>query len=141
MTDMDSKIELQIVTPDSRVVAESVDEVVLPGVEGYLGVRPGHAPLLTRLQVGQLSYRVDGTERLMSVSGGYAEVLRSGVIVLAETAEPADRIDVDRAKASRERAEQRIEAKATDTDFRRAEVAVQRAINRIDTATRGRGMM
>ena len=141
MSDPHDKIQLQIVTPERRVLAEEVDEVVLPSIDGYLGVRPGHAPLLARLQVGQVTCRVGGQERLMAVSGGYAEVLRGSVTILAETCEPADEIDVERAKQAQQRAKERLEAQVADTDFRRARVALIRAINRISTYDRGRGMM
>ena len=83
----EGKLELQVVTPERLVLAEPVDEVVLPGSEGYLGVLPGHAPLLTALGVGEVEYRVAGKKHFLAVAGGFAEVLRDRVIVLAETAE------------------------------------------------------
>jgi len=141
MTDKYDAIELQIVTPARRVLAELVDEVVLPSVEGYMGVLPGHAPLLTRLQVGQLTCRKGKEQRLMAISGGYAEVLRGSVTVLAETCEPVAEIDVERARRARERAEQRLKGEQAEVDFARAQAALQRAINRISTYDRARGMM
>jgi len=132
------KVELRIVTPERQVLSEPVDEVVLPGEDGYLGVRPGHAPLLARLQIGEVSYWVGGEQRFIAISGGYAEILRERVSVLAETAEPADQIDVERAKRAQQAAQGRLDGKDPQTDFRRAEVKLKRALNRISTAARVR---
>jgi len=126
------KLDLEIVTPERRVFSETVDSVVLPGSEGYLGVLPGHAPLLTMLAPGEVRCEAGGRSRLMAVSGGYAEVLRDRVTVLAETCELAEEIDPDRAERSRDRAEKLL--RATDTsasEFARAEVRLKRAIARI----------
>ncbi len=131
-------IQLQIVTPSRRVLAEEVDELILPGSEGYLGVRPGHAPLLTELQIGEISYRVGGTDRFLAISGGFVEVLREGVSVLATTAEFPEEIDIDRAKQARERAEQRLKGTDPNIDVRRAEIALARAANRMTVHGRGR---
>jgi F-type H+-transporting ATPase subunit epsilon len=141
MPDEKNKIRLQIVTPERRVLAEEVDHVQLPSVNGYLGVLPGHAPLLVRLQVGQVTCTLGKEERLMAVSGGYAEVLRDSVTILAETCEPVGEIDVERAKGAQQRAEARLKGQDPDTDIDRARVALLRAVNRISTADRGRGMM
>jgi F-type H+-transporting ATPase subunit epsilon len=138
---MADQIELRIVTPERQVLREHVDEVVIPSEDGYMGVRPGHAPLLARLQVGQLSYRNGTTQHTMAVSGGYAEVQRDGVSVLAETAEMADEIDVSRAEKARDRAQARIREGSDNLDEVRAEASLRRALNRISTAGHGRGMM
>jgi F-type H+-transporting ATPase subunit epsilon len=140
MAETTNKLELQIVTPARRVLAEEVDEVIMPSVEGYFGVRPGHAPLLARLGVGQISCNQGKDVKLMAISGGFAEVLREGVTVLAVTCEPADEIDVDRAKEARQRAEERLKSHAEDVDFRRAEAALARALNRIHTSGRSHGL-
>ena len=126
------KLDLEIVTPERRVFAETVDSVVLPGSEGYLGVLPGHAPLLTMLAPGQIRCEAAGRSRLMAVSGGYAEVLRDRVTVLAETCELAEEIDRERALKPRHRAEELLRAADTSAaEFARAEVRLKRAIARI----------
>ena len=137
---MADRLQLEIVTPARRVVAEEVDEVIVPSEEGYLGVRLGHAPMLLRLQVGEMSYRLDGKEQVLALSGGYAEVQRSGVAILAETCEPAEEIDIERAKKSQDRARKRL-SDQDSADFRRAEVSLKRAMNRIGAHARGRSMM
>ena len=133
---MEQKLELRIVTPERLVLSESVDELVLPSEDGYMGVRPGHASLMARLMVGEVSYTVEGRQHYMALSGGFAEVLRQRVRVLAETAEPADEIDLGRATGSRQRAEQRLKTELTESESRRAEVSLKRAVNRI--SVRGR---
>lgn len=125
------KLNLEIATPDRLVLSEGVDEVILPSVEGYMGVRPGHAPLLAQLEVGEITYRAGAEERFLACSGGFVEVLADGVSVLATTAEPAEEIDLERAESARERAEKRLESSDGDIDFRRAEVALKRAMSRI----------
>ena len=127
---MTDKLDMEVVTPERRVIAETVEEVILPGTEGYLGVRPGHAPLLTGLSVGELAYRVGDTFRYVAVSGGFVEVLRHRVSVLAETAERAEEIDVERAENARKRAEDRL-ASSSDTAFERASAKLKRAVTRI----------
>lgn len=124
------KIELEIVTPDRRVIAETVDELILPGSQGYLGVRPGHAPLLTGLGVGEVSYAVGGRSRHLAVAGGYAEVLRDRVSILAETCERAEEIDLERAERAKQAAEADL-AKAGGDTFERAALKLRRAVTRI----------
>jgi len=130
------KIQLDIVTPERGVVSETVDELVLPGSEGYLGVRPGHAPLLTSLKVGAIEYRKGKEVSFLAVSWGFAEILPDRVAILAETAEKAEEIDVDRARRAKERAEGRLRKPDPDTDFRRAEVALQKALIRLQVAAK-----
>jgi F-type H+-transporting ATPase subunit epsilon len=125
------KLRLEIATPDHLVLTEGVDEVILPSVEGYMGVRPGHAPLLAALDVGEISYRIGSEEKYLACSGGFAEVLADSVSILAETAEPAEEIDVERAERARERAEGRLKADPGADEFKRAEVALKRAMSRI----------
>jgi F-type H+-transporting ATPase subunit epsilon len=121
------------------VVAETVDEVVVPGSEGYFGVLPGHAPLLATLGIGELTYRIGREERHVAVAGGFAEVRNDKVIVLADTAELPQDIDRARAERARERAEQRLSGRAQDeTDYVRAGAALARALTRIQVANRGR---
>ena len=132
------KLELDIVTPERRVLAEEVHEVIVPGTDGYMGVRPGHAPLMAVLQVGELTYRDDSGQHVMAVSGGHVEVLRTSVTVLAATAEKADEIDVERAQKAQQRAEQRLKSPDADTDVVRAQIALARALNRLSTRARSR---
>lgn len=134
------KIDLEIVTPERLVLAETVDSVILPGSEGYLGVLPSHAPLLTRLNPGQISFHAGGRERFLAVSGGYVEILRDRVCVLAETCEMSDEIDLDRAMKSKDKADGMLADKEISEDrFRRAEVRLKRAMARIRAHELGRG--
>ncbi len=126
---MADRIQLEVVTPERRVVATEVDEVVLPSVDGYMGVLAGHTPLLAILDVGEVSYRVGTTRKYMVVSGGFAEVLRDSVSILAKTSELAEEIDVERAQRAREKAEARI--KSEGSEVRHAEVKLKRALCRL----------
>src|SRR5678816_4551088 len=127
-------IKLTIVTPERSLVSEDVDELQIPGASGYLGVLPGHAPLFTELKVGELSYRKGSTWTSLAVAWGFAEVLPDQVRVLAETAERAGEIDLERALKSKERAEQRLARGGEDIDYDRARIALQRALIRIQVA-------
>jgi F-type H+-transporting ATPase subunit epsilon len=127
-------IQLTIVTPERQLVNEQVDELQIPGAEGYLGVLPGHAPLFTELKVGELSYRKGNTWTSLAVAWGFAEVLPDQVRVLAETAERAHEIDLERAMRAKERAEQRLSRGSDDLNYDRALIALQRALIRIQVA-------
>ncbi len=127
----DNRLELEIVTPERRVLSERVDEVVLPSIEGYMGVLPGHAPLLAQLDVGEVSYRVGDKRHYLAISGGYAEVLRQSVSVLARTAERAEEIDLERAQQAQDRAESRLKQDLPRDEWAEAEVHLKRAISRI----------
>ena len=130
---------LEIVTPHRLVVSDEVQEVVAPGTEGYFGVLVGHLPFMTTLKIGELMYRKGREGRHLAVNWGYAEVRPDKVIVLAETAELAEEIDVARAEAARQRAEDRLRRWGDETiDFARAQAALQRAIARITVAAHGR---
>jgi F-type H+-transporting ATPase subunit epsilon len=129
------RIRLEIATPERLLVTEGVDEVVLPSVDGYMGVLPGHAPLLARLQTGEISYRVGKRQRFFAVSGGFAEVLRDSVKILAETCEPAEEIDLERARRAKDRAEAVLRDRS-ESEFARAEVGLKRAISRIQVHAR-----
>lgn len=134
------KIDLEIVTPERLVIAETVDSVILPGTEGYLGVLPSHAPLLTRLNPGEIVYTVNGREKILAVSGGFVEILRDRVCVLAETCERAEEIDLDRAVTSKEKADSTLaKGDVSAAEFKRAEIRLKRAIARIQAHKRGRG--
>jgi F-type H+-transporting ATPase subunit epsilon len=127
-------IQLSIVTPERSLVNEQVDEIQIPGAEGYLGVLPGHAPLFTELKVGELSYRKGNSWTSLAVAWGFAEVLPDQVRVLAETAERSGDIDIDRAMKAKDRAEQRLTKGGADIDYDRARIALQRALIRIQVA-------
>lgn len=136
-----SQLELQIVTPDRLVVQERVDEVQIPGAEGYFGVLPGHTPLLAALSVGEMWYRKGQEKTYLALAGGFAEVLPDRVTLLATIAERPEEIDVERAQAAKQRAEQRLAHPQPDMDYERARVALQRAIIRLDVASRVPGGM
>ncbi len=130
------KIDLEITTPERRVLAETVDEVVLPAKDGYMGVLPGHAPLLTAVNAGAVAYRVGGQQRYICVSAGFAEILRNRVSILADTAECAEEIDVERAKRSLERAEKGLSADQPGDEVRETQAKLRRAVARIEVQGR-----
>jgi F-type H+-transporting ATPase subunit epsilon len=132
------KLQLEIVTPDRSLVREEVDEVQVPGSEGYLGVLPGHTPLLTTLSVGELWFRVGQVKHFLAIAGGFAEVLPDRVTILAQIAERAEDIDLARAEAARKRAEDRLARPPQDFDFKRARVALMRSLARLQVAARAR---
>src|SRR5579864_3465651 len=130
-------IELQIVTPERHVLQESVQSVEIPGKEGYLGVLPGHAPLITELGVGILAYRKDSESRFLTIIHGYAEVLPDRVIVLAEISERAEEIDVSRTRAALDRAKAEVsKADVREVEWERANFALQRALVRLQAAAK-----
>ena len=131
---MAEKLTLEIVTPERQVLVEKVDEVILPSVDGYMGVLPGHAPLLAQLGTGGVSYRVGNDRHYLAVSGGFAEVLRESVSILATTAERAEEIDVGRAEKSKQRAESGLKLDVPPDEFRRAEARLKRAMARIEAS-------
>jgi len=128
------KIKLEIVTPERVVVADDVDEVVLPGIEGEFGVLHGHIPFLTALKVGVLTYKKDGVEEHLAVSWGYVEVTSDNVKVLAETAEKATEIDLKRAKTAMEAAEKILSAGKEDTEYEMAKIRLEKAVIRTQVA-------
>jgi len=128
------KIKLEIVTPERIVVSEGVDEVVLPGIEGEFGVLPGHIPFLTALKVGVLTYKMEDVEEHLAVSWGYVEVAHDSVKVLAETAEKATEIDINRAQMARESAEKILTAGKEDTEYDEAQVRLEKAVIRVQVA-------
>jgi F-type H+-transporting ATPase subunit epsilon len=133
------RLTLELATPTRMVVAEVVDEVVIPGSQGYFGVLPGHAPLLATLGIGELTYRNGREERHVAVAGGFAEVRNDKVIVLADAAELPGEIDRARAERARDRAEQRLSGRSQDEiDYTRAAAALARALIRLQVAGRGR---
>lgn len=129
----EEKILLEVVTPERLVLREWVDEIVAPGYEGEFGVLPGHTPYLVSLSIGRLSYRKGNEVHSCAISGGFAEVLHDRVIILAETAELASEIDVDRAKRAFERAEKRLkEITLDDEEYAQVLSAWKRALTRIE---------
>lgn len=133
-----TKLTLEIVTPDRALATEQVDEVQLPGSEGYFGVLPGHTPLLSTLQVGELWYRIGQEKHYVAVAFGFVEVLPDRVTVLAQVAEKAQEIDVARAEAAKKRAEERVAGPHTDMDFERARIALMKSLIRLQVASRAR---
>lgn len=140
MDALPTHIDLSVVTPDKQVVHESVDSVTFPGKRGYLGILPGHAPLLTELRIGEIEFFTRGKKHYLAVFWGFAEVLPDRVIVLAHTAERAEDIDIERAERARQRAEERLKKPGdTDLDLERARIALERAVVRLQAANRLRG--
>jgi F-type H+-transporting ATPase subunit epsilon len=131
-------LQLQIVSADRLLVNEQVDEVEIPGAEGYFGVLPGHTPLLAALHVGELWYRQGREVHYLHVAFGFAEVGPDRVTILAQIAERADEIDVARAEAAKRRAEGRMGGPAPDMDFERARIALMKSLIRLQVASRAR---
>ena len=134
-------IDLQIVTPERMLVQEQVDEVQIPGVEGYFGVLPGHTPLLAALAVGELWYRKGTEKTFLSIAFGFAEVLPDRVTILARLAERAEEIDISRAEAARARAQERLDQPKSDIDYERARIALQKSLTRLQVSSRVPGGM
>ena len=131
-------IQLQIVSADRSLVNEQVDEVEIPGSDGFFGVLPGHTPLLAVLGMGELWYRQGQEKHYLSIAFGFAEVQPDRVTILAQMAEKADEIDVARAEAAKKRAEERMVKSTVDMDFERARIAMMKALIRLQVATRAR---
>ena len=131
---MADQIELEIVTPDHLMVHETVESVEIPGKAGYIGVLPGHAPLITELTSGEISYQQKGTTEHLSVAWGFAEVLPEKVTILAQTAERPQDIDVKRAEEAKARAEAALEKGAPDLDYQATLDAIKRAEVRLKVA-------
>ncbi len=130
-------LTIEIVTPDRAIVHETVDEAQLPGAEGYLGVLPGHTPLLVTLDVGEVWFRRGEDLSYLHVAFGFAEILPDRIRILARTAERADEIDIERAEAAAERARKRL-SEATEVDFQRARIALLKSLARLRVAERMR---
>jgi F-type H+-transporting ATPase subunit epsilon len=131
---MADSLQLEIVTPERLVEKDTVQEIQIPGKNGYLGILPGHAPLITELGVGEITYKADNTEYHVAVAWGFAEVLPDKVTVLAETAERAEDIDIERARKAKERAEESLRSASTEDESDHALVALDRANVRLDVA-------
>jgi F-type H+-transporting ATPase subunit epsilon len=133
-----TKIQLQIVSAERSLVNETVDEVEIPGADGYFGVLPGHTPLLALLGAGELWYRRGTDVVYLSIAFGFAEVQPDRVTILAQIAEKAEEIDVARAEAAKKRAEERLASQITDIDFERARISLMKALIRLQVSSRAR---
>ena len=136
---MANKLLLEVVTPSRQVVNEEVDLATAPGADGVFGVMANHAPLLATMAIGEMHYEKDGTVVRLALSGGFCEVSNNRMTILAESAEPIEEIDVERALKAKERAEKRLQAAAQareDIDMARAQAALARAMNRLKLAGR-----
>ena len=131
-------LHVDIVTPERVVITDDVDLVVAPGVEGELGILPQHAALVTALQPGEIRLRKDGREEHLAVAGGFLEVRDNQVIILADSAERAEEIDLARAEEARRRAEERLAMRADAFDAARAEASLRRAMMRLRVGQRRR---
>jgi F-type H+-transporting ATPase subunit epsilon len=129
-------IHLEIVTPERQIFSGTVASVTLPATTGYLGVLPGHAPLLAELGIGEICYVIGARTEIIFCSWGFVEVLPDRVVILAQTAEPVSDIDVKRAEEAKARAEKRLTSKEQGIDSVRAQLALLRAISRLETAKR-----
>jgi len=130
---MADTIQLEIVTPERLVVNEAVEYIEIPGKTGYIGVLPGHAPLISELAAGELTYRIGNQTKRVAVAWGFAEVLQTKVTILAETAEKAEEIDTARAEAAKKKAEAELQ-KAGPEGNAQAEAALERASARLEVA-------
>jgi F-type H+-transporting ATPase subunit epsilon len=131
---MAETFQLEIVTPEKMVVRDVAEEMQIPGKSGYLGVLPGHAPLITELAVGEITYRNANITHHLAVAWGFAEVLPDKVTILAETAERAEEVDVNRAQAAKQRAETNLTKAATEEEFKKVSGDLQRAETRLEVA-------
>ena len=131
-------LNLQIVSGERSLVNEQVDEVEIPGSEGYFGVLPGHTPMLAMLGVGELWYRKGGVTHYLSIAEGFAEVQPDRVTILAQIAESAEQIDIARAEAAKRRAEERLARPIMDMDSDRARIALLKSLMRLQVAGRAR---
>jgi F-type H+-transporting ATPase subunit epsilon len=131
---MADTFQLEIVTPEKMVVRDVAEEIQIPGKDGYLGVLPGHAPLISELAVGEITYRNGNATHSLAVAWGFAEVLPDKVTILAETAERPAEIDTSRAQAAKQRAETDLAKSATEEDFQRVMADLQRAETRLEVA-------
>jgi F-type H+-transporting ATPase subunit epsilon len=131
-------LQLQIVSADRSLVNEQVDEVEIPGADGYFGVLPGHTPLLALLGAGELWYRQGQEKTYLAIAFGFAEVQPERVTILAMIAEKAEEIDTARAESSKKRAEERLARATVEMDAERARIALLKSLIRLQVSTRAR---
>ncbi|KJS20243.1 MAG: ATP synthase F0F1 subunit epsilon [Clostridiaceae bacterium BRH_c20a] len=129
----DKTLTLEVVTPERKVLSEEITSIIVPAIEGYMGILPNHAPMISGLEPGIIKYKVAGKYKKMAISGGFLEVSDNKASILANTAELAEEVDPKRAQAAKERAEQRLHNKS-GVDLLRAETALKRAIARLRVA-------
>jgi len=132
-------IHLEVVTPSRQILSEKVEAIQLPGKDGYLGILPGHAPLLTALGIGELSYLSGSRTRFLTIMEGYAEVLPERVIVLADVSERGEEIDVNRARQAAGRAQKELSSGNLETDWLYQALALERALARQQVAAKSSG--
>jgi F-type H+-transporting ATPase subunit epsilon len=123
---------LEIVTPERKVYSKQVDMVIARGVSGDLGILPNHIPFVTSLKIAPLRIKIDAGDEWIAVNGGFMQVGKDKVVILAESAELAEDINIDRAESAKGRAQSRIESKQETIDFKRAEIALQKAVTRLE---------
>jgi F-type H+-transporting ATPase subunit epsilon len=138
MANLPTEIQLKIVSAERSLVDEKVDEVEIPGADGYFGVLPGHTQLLALLGAGELWYRQGQEKHFLLIAFGFAEVQPDQVTILAEVAERPDEIDVSRAEAARRRAEERLAKPVIDMDAERARISLLKSLIRLQVASRAR---
>ncbi|HUK25111.1 MAG TPA: F0F1 ATP synthase subunit epsilon [Terriglobales bacterium] len=131
---MPDTFQLEIVTPEKMVVRDSAEEMQIPGKNGYLGILPGHAPLITELAVGEITYTRSGSKYHLAVAWGFAEVLPEKVTILAETCERPEEIDVKRAEQAKQKAEKLLHSGSIDVDYTHAKHSLQKAETRLEVA-------
>jgi F-type H+-transporting ATPase subunit epsilon len=129
----ENTLKLEVVTPERKVLSEDIYSLIVPAIEGYMGILPNHAPIISGLEPGVVKFKVNGNYRKMAISGGFLEVSVNKASILANTAELAEEIDVKRAQEAKERAEKRLKNKK-DIDVLRAELALKRALARLNAA-------
>lgn len=135
---MSNALAFEIVTPERKILTAEVSELVIPGIEGYFGVLPGHAPLLTKLGVGEISYKDSAGTHYLAAADGFVEVLPDRVTVLAQLCEQAREIDIERAREARRRAEESLKqaGKLSDQDLLMIEASLKKALTRLNVAGR-----
>ena len=135
---MPDTFQLEIVTPEKMVVRDTAEEAQIPGRNGYIGVLPGHAPLITELGAGEIAYKSGGQSHRFALAWGFAEILPDRVTVLAETVEPAEEIDTNRARQSLSEAEESLKSAHTEEDFTQALGRINRAQARLEVAQKAK---
>lgn len=130
----EKSMRFEVVTPERVECLADIDSLVVPAALGYLGILPNHAPLVTALDVGIIKFKQEGKVKKMAISGGFLELIDNKIVVLADTAEMGEKINIQRAEEAKERAKRLITEHSADLDLRRAELALKRAISRIKAA-------
>lgn len=130
----EKSIKLEVVTPQAVVLSQEVSYINVPASQGYLGILPNHASLVTGLEIGVITFKENNKDKKIAISGGFMEVINNKVVILADAAELGDKIDIVRAEAAKERAEKRLIERQPDLDIERANLALRRALSRISAA-------